>query len=86
MELSGNTIQASCQTNLLVAFTRPTGGLGLTNNPYLRASTFRLDLGGDLSWDDAWFSHPDGLDNTLVVDGQTIGNGARQFYDSTACP
>jgi len=86
VELSGNVIQASCQTDLLVAFTRHTGGLGLTNNPYLRSSTFRLDLGGDVSWNDAWFSHPEGFANTLVVNSEAIGNGARRFYDPTGCP
>jgi hypothetical protein len=49
-------------------------------------STFRLALGGDVSWSDAWYSHPAGFGNTLVVDGQTIENGSRQFYDAAGCP
>jgi hypothetical protein len=84
--LNGNSIHGNCQTNLLVAFTRHTGALGLTANPYLQNSTIRLDLGGDLNWTDAWFSHPAGYGNTLSVDGTTVVNGARQFYDATACP
>jgi len=86
VSFDGNDIRESCQANLLVAFTRHTGGLGLTTNPYLKRSTFQLDLGGDLEWDDAWFSHPAGFDNTLVVDGQTVANGARQFFDASTCP
>jgi hypothetical protein len=61
-------------------------GLGLSANPYLLNSTFQLALGGDVDWSDAWFSHPDGFGNTLVVDGQTIANGSRHFYDAVGCP
>ena len=84
--LGGNVFEGSCQTNLLVSFARHTTGLGIDNRPYLLNSTFQLTLGGDVSWDDVWFSHPDGFGNTLVVDGQTIANGGRQFYDATGCP
>lgn len=35
---------------------------------------------------DAWFGHPDGFGNTLIVDGQTIPNGVRAFYDDNGCP
>lgn len=84
--LGGNVILQSCQTKLLVAFSRHTTALGLSSLPYLHNSTFQLSLGGDVSWSDAWFSHPPGLGNTLVVDGQTIDNGARQFYSATGCP
>jgi hypothetical protein len=82
----GNVIQQSCQAELLVSLSRHTTGLGLTANPYLLNSTFRLALGGDVDWSDAWFSHPDGFGNTLVVDGQAIANGSRQFYDAVGCP
>lgn len=84
--LGGNTIEQSCQARLLVSFSRHTTALGLSAQPYLLNSTFRLSLGGDVSWDDAWYSHPDGFGNTLIVDGQTIANGARQFYDAVGCP
>jgi hypothetical protein len=33
-----------------------------------------------------WYSHPAGLNNTLVVDGTVMDNGARQFYSKDACP
>jgi hypothetical protein len=84
--LGGNVMQQSCQANLLVAFTRHTTALGLTDNPYLRNSTYTLALGGDLQWSDVWFSHPEGFGNTLVVDGEPIANGERQFYDPDGCP
>jgi hypothetical protein len=84
--LGGNVIQQSCQAKLLVSLSRHTTALGLTSNPYLRNSTFQLTLGGDLSWDEAWYGHPAGFGNTLVVDGQTIANGNRQFYSAAGCP
>ena len=84
--LGGNVIQESCQADLLVSLSRHTTALGLSNLPYLVNSTFQLALGGDMSWNDVWFSHPAGFGNTLVVDGQTIENGSRQFYDAAGCP
>jgi hypothetical protein len=84
--LSGNTIAGSCQSNLLVAFTRHTRALGLTTNPFLLNSTYRLDLAGDLNWEDAWFAHPAGLGNSLIVDGESVPTGVRQLYDPLACP
>ena len=82
----GNVILESCQAKLLVSLSRHTTALGLTAQPYLRNSTFQLSLGGDLSWDDAWFGHPAGFGNTLIVDGQPIANGNRHFYSLTECP
>jgi hypothetical protein len=61
-------------------------GIDPNPKPYLLNSTFNLALNGNLSWDDAWYSHPEGFGNTLVVDGQVIANGTRQFYDATGCP
>ena len=86
MTLAGNSIQGNCQSNLLVGFTRHTGSLGLTVNPYLRSSTFRLDLGGDLTWDDAWYAHPAGLDNELIVNGFPRANGTSHAFNQNACP
>ena len=84
--LSGNVMQQSCQANLLVAFTRHTTALGLTDFPYLRNSTYRLSLGGNLQWKDVWFGNAKGYGNSLVVDGSTIPYGTRQFYDPDTCP
>lgn len=81
--LRHNTISGSCQANLLVAFTRHTGALGVTSNPYLQNSNFRVSLGGDLAWSDAWYSNPDGNGNTLVVDGDAVAPGQRVAYDPT---
>ncbi len=86
LRLGGNVFHQSCQTDLLVSLSRHTTALGLSNSPYLLNSTFTLALGGDVSWDQVWFSHPAGFGNTLVVDGQTIANGSRQFYDAAGCP
>jgi hypothetical protein len=84
--LGGNTIQGSCQAKLLVSFARHQTALGLASTPYLLNSTFVLSLGGDVAWEDVWFSHPAGFGNTLVVDGDVIANGARQFYSAAGCP
>jgi hypothetical protein len=86
--LGGNVFQGSCQTNLFVSFARHQTGLGIDPKPrpYLLESTFRLTLNGNLNPDDVWLSHPDGFGNTLVVDGQVIANGSRQFYDAVGCP
>jgi len=84
--LSGNVMQQSCQANLLVALTRHTTALGLTDFPYLRNSTYRLSLGGNLQWKDVWFGNAKGYGNRLVVDGRTIAYGTRQFYDPDTCP
>lgn len=86
VSLGGNVFEQTCQARLLVSLSRHTTALGLSNNQYLLNSTFRIDLGGDLPWDAAWFSHPAGFGNTLIVDGQTVPNGARQFYDASSCP
>jgi hypothetical protein len=84
--LGGNEILGSCQAKLLVAFARHNTALGTANTPYMHDSTFRLWLNGDLSWSEVWYSHPAGLNNTLVVDGTVMDNGARQFYSKDACP
>ena len=87
LTLGGNVFQGTCQADLYVAFSRHTFGLGLpTNATHLQNSIFRLTLNGDVSWDDAWFYHPAGFANTLVVDGSEIANGTRHFYSDAGCP
>jgi hypothetical protein len=83
---SGNVVRQNCQADLLVAFARHTTALGITGGVYLRNSTYRLTLGGDLPFGDAWFSNPGGLGNTLLVDGHAIGHITRQFFDPNSCP
>jgi hypothetical protein len=86
VSLSGNVMQQSCQTNLLVGFSRHTTDLGLQQDAYLLNSTYRLHLGGNIQWKDAWYSHPAGFGNTLLVDGNLIPNGTRQSYSPERCP
>ena len=84
--LGRNVYVQSCQAKLLVALSRHQTVLGLNVSPFLLNSTFRIELGGDMSWSEAWFGHDAGHGNTLVVDGQTIANGNRQFYSASTCP
>ena len=82
-----NVFQQSCQKDLLVSLTRHTTALGLGNAVFLRGSTYRLSLDSGTRWDDAWFSHPAGLANTLTVNDQIVANGARATYDAArTCP
>jgi hypothetical protein len=85
LTLHGNTFLASCENNFLVSFSRHTTGLGLpnANAPYLLSSSYSLTLGGDIAWDDIWYSHPAGFGNTFTVDGAVIPNGSRNAYDGT---
>ena len=88
LTLGGNVFQGTCQARLYLAFSRHTFGLGVpnVNSTRLQSSTFSVTLNGNLSWDDAWYYHPAGFGNTLVVDGNEIPNGTRQFYDPLGCP
>lgn len=81
LTLHGNVLSASCQNNFLVSFSRHRTALGLNNDPYLLNSSYTLSLGGDIAWDDVWYSHPAGFGNTLTVDGVVIPNGSRVAYD-----
>jgi len=82
---SGNTFSGSCQNDVAVSFTRHASGLGLPSQfpSYLRNSTYDFSFGSDIAWDKAWFSHPAGFGNTLVVNGQTMPNGTRHAYDAS---
>lgn len=84
VSLKGNSISQSCQRDLLVVFTRHATALGAgqLTRPYVRHSTYNISLGGDLRWEDAWYSDPAGFDNSLIVDGTEIPNGARLAYDA----
>lgn len=84
--LYGNHSLRTCEASLLVSFSRHQAALGLKTLPALVNSTFRVVLAGDQSWNDAWYSNPAGLGNTLIVDGTTIPSGTRQFYDPSGCP
>lgn len=83
VNVHNNAFLTSCQTDLYVSFARHTTGLGLANTPYLRNSTIALDLGPDAPWTRAWFSHPDGFANTLLVNKATIANDRVAPYNPT---
>ncbi len=86
--LDGNVIQQSCETGLLVSFSRHVQTLGVSPKPqpFLQNSTYRLTITGDPDWSTAWYGDPGGFGNTLVVNGQTIPNGTVQSYDPIGCP
>ena len=83
VETSNNTITGSCQNIMLVSFSRHTTGLGLTNQPYLRNSTYQLNLGDDIPWDQVWYANPDGFGNHLYVQDAPIPFGTRHSYDAS---
>ncbi len=83
VNVHNNAFLNSCQTDLYVSFARHTTGLGLANTPYLRNSTVALEVGPDAPWARAWFSHPDGFGNTLVVNRATIANDRVAPYNPT---
>ena len=84
IELSteGNVISESCQNDLYVSFSRHTTGLGLTNQPYLKNTKYELNLGSDIPWDKAWYAHPAGFGNSLLMDGVGIPNAIHHSYDA----
>lgn len=81
-----NTFRGSCETNLYIALTRHTAGLGLTDWPYLENSTYRIALNGNLRPSDVWYANEAGHGNKLIVDGHVIPSGGRHFYSEDACP
>jgi hypothetical protein len=82
LSTSGNTISGSCQADLLVTLTNSQTGLGIGTGPALLNSTFDLTFGGDISFDDAWYSHPAAQGNTLIVNGEPVANGLRRAFDA----
>lgn len=86
VSLSRNTIEQSCQAKLFVALTRHSMALGINTFPWLRNSTFNVNLGGNIDWNEAWYGNPAGLGNTLMVDGTVMPNGIKQAYSATTCP
>jgi hypothetical protein len=86
LTLGHNNIQRSCQTSLYMTFAGPETGLGENDGAYVLNSTYRLTLGGNLRFSDAWFDNPPGLGNTLIVDGSVIAHRTRQFFDGVTCP
>jgi hypothetical protein len=81
--MSGNTMAGSCQNAMLVSLPTQQTGLGLANASSVRNSTYTVSLGSDIAWSDVWYSHPAGLGNTLIVNGEALPNGSRTAYDAT---
>jgi hypothetical protein len=83
--LAGNDIFRSCQNDVLVAFTRHVKalGAGMPQLPYLRNSSYTINLADDVDWSDVWYDNPAGMGNTLTVDGVVIPSGRHQAYDAT---
>ena len=87
LTLEDNAIAYSCQQTMLVSFSRHITGLGLQNAPYIRNSSYNLRLNYDVYWDEVWYADPDGLGNSLTVNGGPIANGSRAAYDAAkVCP
>lgn len=83
----GNAFENQCRTDLYVSFARHTTGLGLANTPYLRNSSVSLTLGPEAPWSRAWFAHPPGFGNTLLVNRIEIANDRIAPYNpSKTCP
>lgn len=82
--IKGNTVSQSCQADLFLSFNRHATTLGLAQltRPYLRNSTYRIDMAGDIASDKYWFAHPADLGNVLVIDGVTMPTGIRTSYDA----
>jgi hypothetical protein len=83
--LGGNTMERSCQADLYVTFERHSASPE-PGDLFLQHTTYRLTLGGDVRWRDAWFSNEPGFGNTLLVDGRLIGHRTRQPFDESSCP
>ena len=86
LTIGHNDIRRSCQTDLFMTFARHETGLGFDDGAYLLSSIYRLTLGGDMSFSDAWFDNPPGFGNTLIVNGRVIGHRTRRFFDGVTCP
>nr|MBA3403934.1 hypothetical protein [Gemmatimonadaceae bacterium] len=80
---SGNTFSQSCQNDVLVSLSNSQTAIGVATGPSLVNSTYNITFGADIPWDKAWFSHPAGTGNTLIVNGLNIATGSRRAYDAT---
>lgn len=79
LSIADNDIGPSCRNNLLVSFTRFSRSIGVppSSESFLHNTAYKLTLNGNTSWSDAWYDHPDGIGNTLEVDGSLIASGKR---------
>jgi hypothetical protein len=88
LTMRGNVVAQSCQADAFIAFTRHVTALGVAQltRPYIRNSTYRITLGGDLPFSNQWYANAAGFGNQLIVDGVVITPGLRMQYDAAkAC-
>ena len=85
LTLKGNTITGSCEVGLLVAFNSQSAAVGIATGLPTQNSTYTINLGDNVPWADAWYSHPAAMSNTLTVDGQPMPTGSRAAYDPKGC-
>lgn len=85
LTLKGNTITGSCEVGLLVAFNSQSAAVGIAAGLPTQNASYTLNLGGNIAWTDAWYSHPAAMGNTLMVDGQPVATGSRAAYDPKGC-
>ncbi len=90
LTLEKNTIGPSCRNDLLISFTRISRSVGTPpqTQSYLRNSAYTLAFDDEALWGGAWYDHPEGYGNTLLVNGNTIPNGRRTSPSSNpaGCP
>lgn len=87
LTLRDNTMNASCETPMLVSLNSQGTATGRATQPSSRNSTYTISFGTEVAWKDVWYSHPAGAGNTLTVNGDTIANGSRVPYDADkSCP
>jgi hypothetical protein len=83
--LRRNKLGGSCEVGLLVSLMSQQTAIAVQPGPTVKNSSFTINLGDDINWADAWYSHPSGTGNTLTVDGTTIETGKRVAYDAKGC-
>jgi hypothetical protein len=85
LTLKGNLLSGSCQTGLLVALNSQATAIATQTGLSTRNSSYTISLGDNIAWSDVWYSHPAGVGNTLMVNGQAVANGSRAAYDPKGC-
>jgi len=85
LTLAGNVLTGSCQVPLLVALSSQGTAIGTQPGLSAKSSEYKITLGNNITWADAWYSHPANAGNTLTVDGVVIENGSKMAYTAKPC-
>jgi hypothetical protein len=85
LTLKGNVLSGSCQVGLLVALNSQATAIASQTGLSTRNSAYTINLGDNIPWSEAWYSHPVGAGNSLTVNGESIANGSRSAYDARGC-